>query len=208
MPIDYPGSDDYPSNIVIPADADPADGESVRVPMRQLADRTTWLANAITPAPGVRRWLTFHPSVFRHFDESGAPADGINPSTPRNGGAVVVASATIVLACPLNRILPAGAKVELVEVLLSQTATPPAGAELRLIQTVHDFVTPALGTPTVVASDTSPSITAPHTIGLLGSPLATMAEGESYHLTLSQLAGSILIHGMRIRFEDVRARNY
>src|SRR5690606_2092300 len=43
MPIDYAGSANWPSNIQIPADADPADGESVRLPLRQLANRTAFL---------------------------------------------------------------------------------------------------------------------------------------------------------------------
>lgn len=43
MPIDYAGSANWPSNIQIPADADPADGESVRLPLRQLANRTVYL---------------------------------------------------------------------------------------------------------------------------------------------------------------------
>lgn len=43
MPIDYAGTWTWPNNIQIPADADPADGESVRVPLRQLANRTVYL---------------------------------------------------------------------------------------------------------------------------------------------------------------------
>lgn len=209
MPIDYPGVVTYPANVQIPADADPADGESVRLPMRQLADRTAFLSDALTPGPFVSRNLSFHPSVFRHFDEDGAPEDGSNPSTPRDGGPVVVTSSTLVLACPLNRLVPEGAALQRVDVLLELlTGTLPVGAQLRLIRTDHDFDGAVIGTPTVVASNVSPTTAGVQLLTLLGSPLTTMTESDAHHIALSQLAGSIRIHGLRVQFLDVRARNY
>lgn len=52
MPIDVPGADTFPANVQVPADADPADGASVRTPLGQLADRTRYLKSEIDRVAG------------------------------------------------------------------------------------------------------------------------------------------------------------
>lgn len=207
MPIDYPGSDAFPVNVQIPADADPADGESVRLPLRQLADRTVHLYNQIFPSPGAVRTLTFHPSVFTWFEREGFGEQRLPRMSPL-GGPVYVPGAGAVLSAPLNRMVPAGAQLQRVDLMVQMASPLPAGVELRLIRSSPNFDTSDVGTTTVLDFAMGPLVAGTHVITLNGFSPIPISSSFAYYITVTQLASSIGVHGLRVRFVDTTPRNY
>lgn len=124
MPINVTDVDEFTSPIVVPADSDPANGDSVRLPFQQLANRTRFLTEEldrrqdadgywILPAP-VSQSIHVAPALceirdaFADYLLNGSLGTTDRVGMYRRTGG---ASGSALLVLPLHRLLPAGAVV-------------------------------------------------------------------------------------------------
>lgn len=208
MPINYPGSDDWHFDIQIPADADPADGESVRVPMRQLADRTQFLLrNTIVPSDG--ETIEFHGSIFRPFRISGVgdlPLMGVGSG---GGFRVLIDNEFTGLLLPLNRVLPRGARLLKVEVMMRPAVKSSPGT-LQLWTTSVDFNELTVSNDLAGSASTN-GTTDIQLLEIVPSVNVDIGfDGRVQYLSYSPnsiTSGADIFEAVRLTFRDVPARN-
>lgn len=157
--------------------------------------------------PAVTRTLILHGSAFRGAVRGvvDAPPPGLVVSG--DGLNLVVFDTDTLLACPLNRLLPFGAAVTRIDLLITP-GTHTTGGVFSLRAVNPDFTTPGAGTAVIVDSETSSGTS----IQVLSLTVA-FAIGATYlHYLIwdptDLLSSADTIHAIRIQYTDPGPRNF
>jgi hypothetical protein len=230
MPINITDTDEFTATVQAPADGDPHRGASYELSVQQLANRTRNLANRLGEADGSGEFVYTNATgtpiaktrtIVLGCDQLSIPnLTGDFTSWLRTDNFsvdLVSASDGVVASLDLNTILPSGAVLNVIEVLVNPGAarTTTNRMEVHLYAFAMDFATPAAPSPGLVDSSEDDGTTNLQVVRVpsSGSLAETIDAKNSTDWVIKVQSGSDsgsnvdTIHAVRLTFDDPGPRN-
>lgn len=172
----------------------------IRAPLQALIEASADLS----PKPS--RTIPFHPSVFRPFKLSGAGGNAQAPVAGAGTGfRVSLVDANSALICPLNEILPTGADVTRIDLVLTPGTKSSPG---RFSHNTYTFsATPAVGAHAEVEGVNTTG-TALETLSLTTGFTTSAVPRYLVYNPVSLTSGADILEGLNITFDDPGPRNF
>ena len=174
---------------------------------QQLANRTLWLRNILSPASPSSRSIYIPATAFNWQNATITVVDNQSVTVATNFGRGVLA---------LANEIPSGAVITDIETLAKPGFARGVGDRVKLefTQTIHTWASPAVGTPST-SSGQDDGTTALQVLGLTGQTI-TVSSADRRQNAIALVAGidaatggrEDVFHGVRITFTDPGPRSY